>query len=69
MFDSCPNPAYVPVAATGPRVRSAFFNPHEEIMGSTLYGSATPVGAYGAGLPPHIEIGRGGSRARLGGQA
>jgi hypothetical protein len=45
------------------------FNPNDEIMGSTPFGSAAPNGAFGAGLPPHIEIGRGGSRASFGGQA
>ncbi|MGH6680025.1 MAG: hypothetical protein ACREDL_14115 [Bradyrhizobium sp.] len=69
MFDSRLNPAYVPIAAAGPQVRPAFFNPHEEIMGSTPYGSAAPIGAFGAGLPPQTEIGGGGSRASLGGQA
>ena len=69
-FDSCLNPAYVRNAAAGPRVRPAFINPNEEIMGSTPYGSADPISAFGSGLPPHIEIGRaGGSRASVGGQA
>jgi len=39
-------------------------------MGSTSFGSASPIASIGAALPPHHEIDRdGGSRARDGGHA
>jgi len=48
----------------------AAFNPFEETMGSTPYGSANPMSSIGSVLPHYIETDRAGcSRVRDGGRA
>jgi hypothetical protein len=58
--------AYLPVAVVWTMCPRAAINPIEETMGSTRYGSASPMNAIGAALPQAIEIDRaGGSRVGL----
>ena len=45
------------------------FNPNEETMGSTPYGSVSPIDPIGAALPPHIEFDRDSGGVKLGGQS